>query len=164
MKEVLSSYIGRGTCKNFEGVPGPRERLGFFPSPPDIFSKVHFPNVTSSRVRVGVSAEYQFGGGENKYIKHVKRQFISLQEISTFTSIYSGVVPPVVCIALYILKSSALSNHCLLCMITSKSFINIRNKYGPRLKPYRTSDVERNLCNPCTSYIGICPSDKNQEN
>ena len=31
------------------GVPGPRERLGFFTSPRTFFSKGYFPNVTSSR-------------------------------------------------------------------------------------------------------------------
>ena len=43
--------------------PGARERLGFFPSPPDIFSKGHFPNVTSSKGGVGGFAKYQFGRG-----------------------------------------------------------------------------------------------------
>ena len=55
------------------GVPGLRERLGFFLSPPDIFSKGHFPNVTSSRGRGGVPKIPVWGGvGENKDMKHVK--------------------------------------------------------------------------------------------
>ena len=47
-------------------VPGPRERLGFFLSLPDIF-----PNVASSRGEG--SKNTSLGGvGENKDIKHVK--------------------------------------------------------------------------------------------
>ena len=45
------------------GVPGPRERLGFFPSPPDIFSKGHFPNVTSSSGWGGFPQNTSLGGG-----------------------------------------------------------------------------------------------------
>ena len=50
------------------GVPGPRERLGFFLNPPDIFSKGHSLNVTSS----GGGGNTSLGGvGENKDMKHV---------------------------------------------------------------------------------------------
>ena len=65
----LEKFRARPASPGGGRAPGPRERLGFFPSPPDIFSKGHFPNVTSSREGV---AKYQLGGvGENKDMKHV---------------------------------------------------------------------------------------------
>ena len=51
------------------GVPGPRKRLGFSLSPPDIFSKGHFPKVTTSGS--GGFRKIPVWGGENKNMKHV---------------------------------------------------------------------------------------------
>ena len=72
-----SQHLGRGS--------------EFFQSPPDIFSKGHFPNVTSSR-RGGVS-KYEFGGiGENKDMKHVNfelspfKETLGLGKIPSFPS------------------------------------------------------------------------------
>ena len=49
------------------------KRLGFFLSPPDISSKGHFPNVTSSRGWGRGSQNTSWGGvGGNKDMKHVK--------------------------------------------------------------------------------------------
>ena len=73
--EGTLSYMGRGlgkissSSRFMGGGPGPRERLGFFLNPRDIFSifsKGHFSNVTSS---MGVGrgfAKYQLGGGREQ--------------------------------------------------------------------------------------------------
>ena len=56
------------------GVPGPRKRLGLFPTPPDIFSKGHFANVTSSG-GWGFAKYHEGGEGGNKDMKYVKNNF-----------------------------------------------------------------------------------------
>ena len=89
--------------------------LEFFPSPPDIFSKGHFRNVTSSREEGGWKNTSLGGILENKDMKHVKMKIRVAVHIAVWWSLATEdlafAVHLLFCGHLY-KKTSKLSLHC----------------------------------------------------